>query len=151
MKFWDSSALLPLLVNEPIGKQLRQTLAGDPQVLAWWSSRIEMASALARRERDGLLTPAEANAAFLALQRLSEAWEEVSPSDLIRATALRLLRTHPLRAADSLQLAAAVVASGREPASLEFVCLDDRLGDAARREGFPVITVAKTSGHPGKP
>jgi uncharacterized protein len=141
MKFWDSSALLPLLVNEPKGKQLRQILKADPQVLAWWSSRVEMASALARREREGSLTTAEADAAFSALNRLAQAWEEITPSDLIRTTAQRLLRTHPLRAADSLQLAAALVASGREPAALEFVSLDDRLSDAARREGFPVVAI----------
>jgi uncharacterized protein len=141
MKFWDSSALLPLLVNEPTGNKLRQILKADPQVLACWSSRVEMASALARREREGSLAIAEVDAAFAALSRLSQAWEEIMPSDLIRSTAQRLLRTHPLRAADSLQLAAALIASGREPTTLEFLSLDDRLCEAARREGFPVISI----------
>jgi uncharacterized protein with PIN domain len=58
LRFWDSSAPLPLLVDEPTGAQLRCMLAEDPQMLAWWSSRAEMASALARRERDGLLSAA---------------------------------------------------------------------------------------------
>ena len=88
------------------------------------------------------LTAAEADAAYAALQQLAQSWEEVTPSDLIRTTAQRLLRTHPLRAADSLQLAAARVASGREPSELEFVCLDERLGNAARREGFPVVALS---------
>jgi predicted nucleic acid-binding protein len=140
MKFWDSSALLPLLIAEPTGAQLRKVLADDPRILAWWSSRIEIASALARRERERALTAADADTAFAALQRLSQAWEEVTPGDLVRVTAQRLLRSHPLRAADSLQLAAAVIASGREPSTLEFVCLDERLNDAARREGFAVVS-----------
>jgi hypothetical protein len=46
---------------------------------------------------------------------------------------------HPLRAADSLQLAAAIIAAEREPTTLEFVSLDDRLGEAASREGFRVV------------
>jgi hypothetical protein len=53
--------------------------------------------------------------------------------------ALRLLRNHPLRAADALQLAAALIASEETPQTLEFICLDDRLALAARREGFTVI------------
>jgi predicted nucleic acid-binding protein len=142
VKFWDSSALLPLLVDEPRGDGLRQLLAEDPVVVAWWSSRVEMASALARREREGLLTDPAATAAFASLQRLAQSWEEVVPGDPVRSTAIRLLRAHALRAADSLQLAAAIVTAGGEPAVLEFVCLDERLGSAARREGFTVLPAA---------
>ena len=139
MRFWDSSALLPLLVDEPRGAQLRDLLAADPLVLAWWSSRVEMASALARREREGLLGAAESTVAFAGLQRLAQSWEEIAPGDAVRSTAVRLLRAHALRAADSLQLGAAVVAAGGEPAALEFVSLDERLASAARREGFTVL------------
>jgi hypothetical protein len=58
---------------------------------------------------------------------------EVSPPTRVRDFALRLLRTHALRASDSLQLAAE-----EEPAALGFVCLDERLSVAAQREGFTV-------------
>jgi hypothetical protein len=61
------------------------------------------------------------------------------PSESVRRTAERLLRTHPLRAADSLQLAAALIASDHDPRSLELVCMDERLKSAARREGFTVL------------
>ena len=60
-------------------------------------------------------------------------------TDPVRNIAQRLLRTHPLHSADSIQLAAAIVAAELEPASLEFVCLDDRLSEAAMREGFRVV------------
>jgi predicted nucleic acid-binding protein len=53
--------------------------------------------------------------------------------------ALRLLRVHALRAADSLQLAAAIVAAEHEPSALEFVSLDERLNEAASREGFRIL------------
>ena len=52
---------------------------------------------------------------------------------------MRFLRVHPLRAADSLQLAAAFIAAERRPASLDVITLDDRLAAAARKEGFTVI------------
>ena len=64
---------------------------------------------------------------------------EVQPSERVRSTAQRALRVHALRAADALQLAAAIVAAGEDRASLVVVCLDQRLTLAARREGFQVI------------
>ena len=141
MRFWDSSALLPLLIEEVTGDRVRCWLEDDTGILAWWATRVEIASALARRERQGLLATDEANAAATALQRLAGAWEEVAPSEIIRRTAQRLLRSHALRAADSLQLAAAWVAAGQEPAALEIVSLDERLNAAARREGFKVLSL----------
>ena len=49
----------------------------------------------------------------------------------------------PLRAADALQLAAAFAAAERRPASLEIVTLDDRLANAARKEGFAVLDLTE--------
>jgi predicted nucleic acid-binding protein len=138
MKFWDTSAIIPLLADEPSREGLLAILEDDPQVIAWWGTSVEIASALARREREQLITAAEAEAALSAARVLSEGWHEIVPSDAIRRTAERLLRAHPLRAADSLQLAAALIAANHDPTTLELVCLDVRLTVAARREGFNV-------------
>jgi len=59
--------------------------------------------------------------------------------DLVRSHALRLLHTYSLRAADALQLGAALVACDEKPEALPFVCIDDRLRNAARKEGFRVL------------
>ena len=139
MRFWDSSALLPLLVDEPARERLIALLEEDAEVLAWWGTPVEIASALARREREGLLSADEVATAFEAARVLAESWHEIVPSDALRRTAERLLRTHPLRAADALQLAAALVAAGHDPSSLELVCMDERFKTAARREGFTVL------------
>jgi hypothetical protein len=48
-------------------------------------------------------------------------------------------RFHPLRSADSMQLAAAIIAAEREPATLDLASLDDRLSDAGSREGFRLL------------
>ena len=140
MRFWDSSALLPLLVDEAMGEQVRGWLREDTGILAWWATRVEIASVIARREREGLLSATEANAACAALQQIAGAWEEIAPSEIVRSAAQRLVRNHSLRAADSLQLAAAWIASGQVPAALEIVSLDERLNMAARREGFRVLS-----------
>lgn len=138
MRFWDSSAVVPLLVAEPASQRLLQLLRADGALVVWWGTSIECGSAIARRERDGALDSASANVAFEQLRALQPSWAEVTPSVKVRDIALRLLRTHPLRAPDSLQLAAAIVAADDEPATLGFVCLDERLSAAALREGFTV-------------
>lgn len=140
MKFWDSSALLPLLVDVPARTPLFALLEQDSEVLAWWGTTVEMTSALARRERERHLTADEVSAALGTVRALAQSWHEIVPSDAVRRTAERLLRTHPLRAADAMQLAALLIAADHDPTSLELVCLDERLNLAARREGFTVLT-----------
>ena len=139
MKYWDASAITPLIAEEPTRDYLLKLLEQDADMLAWWGTPVEIASALARREREGLLTADEVTAALRAVHALAESWHEILPSDSIRRTAERLLRAHPLRAADSLQLAAALIGADHDPDSLEFVCLDIRLARAAQREGFVVV------------
>lgn len=139
MKYWDSSAIVPLLVDEPQRERLLGILAADGGLIAWWGTPLECASAIARRERERDLSVAAASAALERLRALERSWVEVAPSARVRGLALRLIRTHPLRAMDSLQLAAALVAAEQEPATLDFVCLDERLATAAEREGFRVV------------
>ncbi len=139
MRFWDASAVIPLIAEEPTRARMLEVLDEDPQMLVWWGTPVEVVSALARREREGRLSADEVNAGLLVFRHLTDAWHEIVPSESLRRTAERVLRVHPLRAADSLQLAAALVAAGRDPATLELVCLDERLTAAARREGFTVI------------
>ena len=138
MKFWDSSALVPLLAAEPASKPILALYTQDPEAVVWWSTPVECASAIARLERDESLSAEDAAVAFARLDALAASWLQVEPSDEIRETARRLLRMHPLRAADALQLAAAYAAAERRPPTMTFVTLDDRLRTAAGREGFVV-------------
>lgn len=139
MKFWDASAIVPLLVAEQSTRRLQALAAQDPAMLVWWGSPVECVSALARLERDGALDAPAMTLALQRLRQLSTGWHEVDPSDEIREVAARFLRVHPLRAADALQLAAAFAAAERRPTSSQFVTLDERLADAARKEGFAVL------------
>jgi hypothetical protein len=139
VKFWDSSAIVSLLVYETPTTAMERLISTDPLMLVWWASAVECASSLSRLEREGALDQRAATDAFERLKRLSERWHEVDPSDGVREAAIRFLRVHPLRASDALQLAAAFAAAERRPSSLEVVTLDDRLAVAARKEGFVVI------------
>jgi hypothetical protein len=139
VKFWDASAILPLLVDEPPTALAKATCAADPQMVVWWATQVECASALSRLERTRALDAKMMAIAFARLADLVDGWEEVQPNHLVRDTAVRFLRVHPLRAADALQLAAAFVASDHRPASLPFVTFDERLAEAARKEGFLLV------------
>jgi hypothetical protein len=139
MRFWDSSALAALLVDEAVTPAVERVLAQDPVVFVWWGTRVECASAIARQQRERQLSGAGAESSFERLRELQRRWHEIQPAEELRESAVRLLRVHSLSAADAFQLAAAFVAAERRPPSLEFVCLDEQLSEAARREGFPVV------------
>lgn len=70
MRYWDSSAVLPLAVQEQTTAQLTDEVHADPAIVTWWGTRVECVSALSRLEREGLLSGADARA---ALTRLAEA------------------------------------------------------------------------------
>ncbi len=139
MKFWDSSAVVPLLVHQSASPAVEAYFREDPGLIVWWGTSVECDSAIARLEREHKLSPKSADEAFRRLDAISSLWHEVQPVDVLREAARRVLRLHSLRAGDSLQLAAAFMAAENRPSTLEFVCLDDRLGGAARREGFQVL------------
>ena len=141
MRFWDSSAIVPLCVEETATDRALALVNEDPEVAIWWATPVECASALARLEREAALTPADAADAFRRLDLLARSWFEIEPHDELREVARRLLRVHPLRAADALQLAAAYLAAERRPPTLEVVTLDERLRLAALKEGFRVSDV----------
>ncbi len=139
MKFWDTSTLLPLCLQEPQTGKVQALVQQDGDLVVWWGSLIEGYSALARLRREQVLTSEEELQSRQMILRLSSQWTEVRPSNLVRDQASRVLLLHPLRAADALQLAAALVWAGSQTTSLEFVCLDHRLREAAAREGFQVL------------
>lgn len=73
------------------------------------------------------------------LDKLAARWTEVESLTPVRDAAEQLLRVHPLRAADSLQLGACIAVFGSNRRGREFVVLDDLLADAAEQEGFKVV------------
>ncbi len=139
MMFWDSSALIPLVIEGPQTVTMRDLAQKDDDIVAWWGSPVECFSAFARLRREGFLKTAEEDRVRRLLTIMSDAWTEIEPGKDVRDAAERLLLLHPLRAADSLQLAAALIWSGAKPKGFRFVCLDQRLREAARNEGFAVL------------
>lgn len=136
MRFWDASGIVPLLVRQTRTGDMEQLLAQDPAVVTWWGTPVECLSALMRLVREGRLTDDDVRDAERRLHELRNGWDEVLPGEACRRAAERMLRVHALRAADALQLAAALIAADHDPSRLEVVCLDQRLIEAGRKEGF---------------
>lgn len=139
MKFWDTSAIVPLCVTEPATSTVRKLTDADPSLVVWWASRAECVSAFARRRREGHLSRATEQHAGDVLAVLAAAWSEIQPSDALRARAERLLGVHPVRAADAFQLAAALLWTQGETRGQHFVSFDSRLRAAAAGEGFSIL------------
>lgn len=140
MKFWDSSAIVPLIVDDQKTQSLYKLYKQAGMMFAWWSTVIECTSAVARLEREKKLTLFSTTEALMRLEKLSLNWFEIQPVEALREAAKRILRVHVLSAADSLQLAAALIAAEGRPSTLDFVCLDNRLARAAQKEGFNIIS-----------
>ena len=137
MVYWDASALVSLCLEEEDSTRLRRLAQGS--IITWAVSRVEIASAIERRSREGRLAPEARLRAVTALGELSDAWTEIHSVAPVCDRALRLLAAHSLRAPDAMQLAAALVAVSDRPRGHDFVCKDSRLSEAAMREGFRIL------------
>ncbi len=139
MRFWDASAVVPLLIAEAPTSAVRALMIEDAQMAVWALTPLEVLSALWRRRRLGEIEVRAQASAESALLELEAAWSIVADVAQTDRRARRLLATHPLRAADAAQLAAALLACDERPERLPFVTVDERLAEAARREGFAVL------------
>ena len=139
MRYWDASALAPLLVAEDRTDDARAWLRQEPGVVTWAWTRVELTSAVERRVREGVVTRRQRREVIDRLATFAEAWDEVSDILAVRMRALSLLGRHALRAADAAQLGAAMLVREHVQSPFAFVCLDARLAAAAELEGFDVL------------
>lgn len=140
--FWDASALVSLCVQEVTTRQAQSYLRRF-DLVAWWASLVEVHSAVCRLYRNGEITGSGKQGALARLRMLSLGWKEILPDDDVREVATHLLNEYPIRAADSLQLAAALEWCAQHPRERDFVCGDRRLSEAAHAVGFSVIVLQR--------
>ena len=136
MRFWDTSAIGPLLWQETYTAQRMQELEAGPLMVVWWGTLVEIESALCRRLCRNEIQADQGEQVRSRLKVLADAWVEIEPSYILREMAKRLIRVHGLRSADSLQLAASLVACGNDPQGHIFLTADQVLKTAASKEGF---------------
>lgn len=140
--FWDTSAIVPLCFFQTQSSQANQALRSYRRQITWWATPVEAISAVNRLNREDVLTKQDKFSALERLNKLRTAWNEIQPSPELRDLAERLLNVHKLRAADALQLAAALVWCRHRPHDRTFISADEGLSDAAEAEGFRVIRLS---------
>ena len=113
-------------------------LAAGPAATARLSA-VEVASALARRCREGGFSDDERDRALAALEEDFLALRVVELSLPVVVEARALLVRHPLRAADAIQLASALLLRRELNEPVTFAAYDDRLKAAAKAEGLTVV------------
>jgi uncharacterized protein with PIN domain len=139
LRFWDASAIVPLIANEPNTTILKDLLRTDESIAVWWGTRVECMSALTRKSRDGEIAWHEVDQGKRVLDILAKSWSHIPPSDSLRDMAEAFIRVHPLKAQDAYQLAAAMRWAKGIPRGKEFVCLNGTLRTAAENEGFTIL------------
>lgn len=136
--FWDTSALVPLCVNEPRTATARSDWRRFREHFVWNETIVEIESSIARLLREEYLNQSSHQIALNQLAFIESNWIVVEST--LRMTTLA--RTFPsiygLRALDSLQLAAALIWCNEFPKNKNFVSADARLSKAAESAGFTV-------------
>jgi uncharacterized protein len=137
--FWDTSAIIPLCVDQKPTARSFQIAKEFRKTVVWWATPVESHSALARLVREGEIDSRDMANGVRRLKLLQTVWQEILPLDSVRTIAQTLLGQYPLRATDALQLAAALVWCHERPQQRPFVCFDDRLTETAHLIGFSVV------------
>lgn len=134
MNFFDASALVKRYIRESGSSSVQRLLReGTPSVSRL--TEAEVSSAFARRRREGTLSEPQHARVLGALRSDLARFHVVELSGDVVSRVHALLGRYPVRAADALQLASALVL--REAVgTVAFVAYDVRLREAARAEGF---------------
>jgi predicted nucleic acid-binding protein len=133
--FLDASVLVTLCVNQvPTPQAL--LYESKYRIVVWWATQVEIASALVRSLRRQEITPNEFAHAKLQAKGIANLWDVIAPSAKVALDACAILERYPLRAADALQLAAALEWCEGKPKGEVFLTFDLRLREAAGLAGF---------------
>lgn len=138
MRYWDTSALLPLLLKQRCSENIREIIKEDKAISTSWISKVELSSAICRLEREGHISEIELDSLLRRVDMLIQSCCIVHPSEKLSDRAMRALRSHSIKSLDAIQLASALIVSKDVTNNFEFITLDKQLGNIARKEGFIV-------------
>lgn len=149
-RYFDASALTKRYVREPGSVPVRRLLALGGAATSRLSE-VEVASAFARRVREGSVSADERDRALAAFIADLTAMLVVEVTPALTAQARMLLERHPLRASDALQLASCLYVQAQIAEPVPLIAFDDRLIEAARHEGIRVAMRSAVARGPADP
>ena len=136
----DSSAVVKLYVEEK-GSSL---VASSEPLTVSALARVEVAAAVMRKVRVGALAGDLADVLVDELEADLTGLDGAPRCATVRVDvrllerATELVRSHPLKGYDAVQLATALAVRDVDPEPVTFLCFDAQLGRAARAEGLAV-------------
>jgi predicted nucleic acid-binding protein len=139
LRYWDSSALIPLLLTEPRTPEILEIYRQDPAMAVWCLTPYEIWAAIARRRKEGRLRSPDIRTLRVRLSALARDWTVIRDPDAIGKTAYRILDVHGLGPAQAIQISAALAIVGGSADEIPFVTLDDRVAQAAIAEGLSIM------------
>ena len=142
MAFWDSSALVPLCVNERRSQEAGRLWNLFSEKWIWRETPVEIESSLARLRRETILDEARFSKARVRLQVIERDLISVSYEPRLTEIARSFPALLGLRSLDSLQLASALIWCNEFPRNKDFVSGDARLLQAAESLGFAIHDVS---------
>lgn len=147
MRYYDTSALVKQYLQEAGSKLVLELLKSGEKVYTASLTYAETHAAFSRRTREGRLTRETTKRLALRFDKDWESYDIVVLSESVFRLARQMLYRHPLRSADAIHLASALLLARTSPrSSWSFVCADGRLCDAAKSEGFqPIFTAADSA------
>ena len=138
MSFWDSSALVPLCLNEFRSQTARSFWRRFSERYVWRGTPVEIVSAITRRLTEQSINTRELRVAESRLADLERRWTAIESTDRCVVLARTFPGLYGLRALDSLQLASALIWCKELPKNKDFVSADVRLLKAAESAGFTI-------------
>ena len=126
--FADTSALLKKYVEERGSRQLEQVLGGVSDLVVSPVTWVEFNAAVARRLRGKLLTAQQSSWILSEAETDFRSYSQVVWGEELIEAATRMVRRHPLKTLDAIQLAAGVLSKPDL-----FLTSDRRLFEEARK------------------
>ena len=131
--------MIPLIFEEPASPVMKELLMEDTGMVVWWETWVECSVTVSRLRREEILDDSSQDETRATLDRLSANWQEIEPTVGLRLLTMLISKAHPLKAADCLQLTAALRWCEGDPDGTGLVCLDNQLRQAAEVEGFQML------------
>ena len=139
MIYWDSSAVVASILNEKSGRNVDKFVASVPESKLYTAiiTPLEIESALQRKLREKSISAKDMDMGRIVAAEFRKAAFLIAAEHNVLDAALHLQKIYGLRPADAVQLASARVGT-ENPSKVHFLCLDGKLNEAAKREGFHV-------------
>lgn len=136
--YFDTSALVPLVIGEPSTDASRKVWATSERRLSSVIAKAELAAALAKARRMGRIDEDARDAALAAAQPLWADCDLVSVSDRVADAAAMLASRHDLRGYDALHVTSSLLVAG------DVVCVssDQAMIGSRRTLGLPTVNLA---------